>query len=758
MRKDRVRAKRTERGASTVGIALALGIVVVGLGIAVLMSTDTQVRLSFFDLKRVDSDWALRSSIKLVEEAWKRYIGIERVNATTFRGTVYEDVERYSRDQGLIDAITLAANNNDPNYSLLVLLYETLNTSVNPNTTAMPRSLIYQVDLTRDRPGFTNFRPNLDASDGIVFVAQQNNDGSITVINSVDNPDNDNDYDIIWNNIDNNGNRQFNAIITVTADGAPHYSSDNVFFVFPVKFELALTVRVQGGRDTVQKTVRGLGSCSFYVYRRSFAEYLIFSDIFTTESRGSIIIPRGFTYSGPVHTNTRFSFTGDPQGAIFNDWVSQVNKTAIFNGKEEPVEGSEERLSYNNCAPTFNKGFSKGVAAITPPTTADLGDIPGTVQAGAAAPTATGVYLRTTGKTWNTGDTLERGGIYIKGDVASLTLSQGERQQTYTITQHIRGTPSTTTTYYNTSDCTGTEYTTETSARRSKKVVQVTPVTGYVYTITSNYDTKRTTWRKDAIQQYTETVIIKYNRSSSFSPWIQYSWTNSNNPDPPVLVFVESKTYQGLIDVVKAENGQVETPQVAIYIDGALGENAVAGTTNTPAGLSGVLDKETELTICARGSVVIAGNTIYERSDANGEDPNDPTSPRLDKQGILGIISVTSKVYIDFPNPVGNPVYIDASIMAVNNSSDVSKRGVLTACDYQYNLNNPYIHLYGGVIQKYYGAVGQSGTPVMGYSRNFQYDPRLRTSPPPLYPRQSACRMQLENNTGDNTLQLAWNY
>lgn len=741
--------KRGERGFAAIAVVVAIGAIVTILGITILFSTDAQLRGSTLGMITQNSDWTVRSSIKLVEEAWRNYIGIERIDATTFQGTVYDDVERYSRDQGLIEAINRAQINNNPNFSLLILLYETMNDTVNLDTTTMPRALIYQVDLTRDKPGFTNYQDGIDASDGIVFVAQVNADGTTTAVRSVNNPDNDNDYDIVWNNI-GDGDRQFNAIITVTPNGLPDYSSDLVYFVFPVRFEVELTVRY---KDNVEKIVHGLGSCSFYVYRRSFSEYLVFSDIFTTENDTDIIIPRGFTYTGPVHTNTRFSFTSvDGQGAIFNDVVTQHEKQAIFNGRLEPLDSNGEwktRTEYNNCAPTFEKGFTKGVAEIPAPTVEDLGDIARGVLQGAPAPTEPGVYLTTVGDTLNTGDTLEKGGIYIKGNVTSLTLAQGDRTQTYNITQKgIRGATTTSAPMF--TDNNGNT-TTESKATR-KIITKTTPIKDFTYTITCNYRTNKTHWQK-VTSNYTETVTEVYTKNQG--KWRSTPSSTTTEYSQPVED-TEIKDYNNAIDVVEAPVGHEETPQAAIYIDGKLGEGK-AGTTNIPTGLSGTVDKETELTICAKESIVIAGDTIYERADGD-KGPDHPEEKRLAEQGILGIIAMTGKVYIDFPNPNNKSVNIDASIMAVNDSIDKSMRGVLTALDYQADLGNPFINLYGGVIQKYYGAVGQSSNPPTGYARNFRYDPRLKTSPPPLYPRQAACRMQLKNEVDSNTLQLVWDY
>ena len=46
--------------------------------------------------------------------------------------------------------------------------------------------------------------------------------------------------------------------------------------------------------------------------------------------------------------------------------------------------------------------------------------------------------------------------------------------------------------------------------------------------------------------------------------------------------------------------------------------------------------------------------------------------------------------------------------------------------------------VYGGIIQDERGPVGtfdgRSGTKLSGYSKNYSYDPRLITAPPPFMP------------------------
>jgi len=320
---------------SAIAVVFAIGAVVIAIGIAVLVSTDAQIRSSFLGQMKRDSDWTARAGVKLTEEAWIKYAALTPVPGVPnqYTGNILSAVRLLSREDQLDWFIA------DPQtrYSLVPFAFDWMVQTNHTNlvvTTEVTHPDTYQYQIDVRSPGTTD----------------TDNDGVV--------PYNPANQDLIWNSIDTGGTRQFNAVITVSPNGAPHQSTS--FYIFPVKFEIALTTKNTGLQDgrAVNRTVTGLGSCAYYLSRRSFAEYVMFANKFQTETGGSIQLPKDFTYGGPVHTNTSFYFTGNPS-THFLDVVTQVSQTAMFGSTTRKLDADKyiDSNQSNSVIPTFDKGF-----------------------------------------------------------------------------------------------------------------------------------------------------------------------------------------------------------------------------------------------------------------------------------------------------------------------------------------------------------------------------------------------------------------
>lgn len=153
-------------------------------------------------------------------------------------------------------------------------------------------------------------------------------------------------------------------------------------------------------------------------------------------------------------------------------------------------------------------------------------------------------------------------------------------------------------------------------------------------------------------------------------------WTNENMPLP--------------------ENG-------ALFVNG--GDLTVSGTLNG------------QLSMGTNRNIIIANNITY-----NSDPRANPNS--TDTLGLIAERDVIISRYAP------QDVEVDASIMALGNSFTVERwwrgpaKGTLT--------------VFGGIIQDYRGPVGtfnpRTNTKVSGYTKDYQYDARLMTNPPPFYP------------------------
>jgi len=155
------------------------------------------------------------------------------------------------------------------------------------------------------------------------------------------------------------------------------------------------------------------------------------------------------------------------------------------------------------------------------------------------------------------------------------------------------------------------------------------------------------------------------------------------------------------------KNPKWNNKNMALPANGALFVNN--GSLNISGALSG------RLTAGASGDINVMNNITYA---------NDPrTNPG--STDTLGLIS-EGDVVIDSSAP--NNLEIDASIMALNTSFMLE--------DWWQGGARGTLSVFGGIIQKERGPVGTfSGTTkVSGYSKDYNYDVRLLTSPPPFVP------------------------
>ncbi|MBN2564878.1 MAG: DUF4900 domain-containing protein [Candidatus Eisenbacteria bacterium] len=139
--------------------------------------------------------------------------------------------------------------------------------------------------------------------------------------------------------------------------------------------------------------------------------------------------------------------------------------------------------------------------------------------------------------------------------------------------------------------------------------------------------------------------------------------------------------------------------------------------------IKGVLDGQ--LTIGADGNIEIWDDVVYEGSTPGGGglDP--------DCDDVLGLVAAgASKGNIIIKDLPANHdgVEIHAVMMALQSRLEVENYNHLTFLD--------YIHLYGGIVQFSHEQIAQppNGIITSGYMRDYHYDFRALTLPPPFFP------------------------
>jgi hypothetical protein len=128
-----------------------------------------------------------------------------------------------------------------------------------------------------------------------------------------------------------------------------------------------------------------------------------------------------------------------------------------------------------------------------------------------------------------------------------------------------------------------------------------------------------------------------------------------------------------------------------------------------------------ELTIASRTNIRIIDDVTYWDSDAGGTPP--PGCPDM-----LGLVAGNNIRFADIP-PTTSNLKVNAVLMALNTSIEAENVDTRSACG--------TLTIWGGLIQKYRGIVckfDSSGNIVHGYAKDYHYDERVTSRPPPAFP------------------------
>ncbi len=151
--------------------------------------------------------------------------------------------------------------------------------------------------------------------------------------------------------------------------------------------------------------------------------------------------------------------------------------------------------------------------------------------------------------------------------------------------------------------------------------------------------------------------------------------------------------------------------------------------------ISGVLDGE--LTVASHQDIRIVDDITYEGSDASG-------APRANCDDLLGLVAERNVIFADTAANQ-NDLVVNAVLMALDTS--------ITAENYTMGPPRGTLTIWGGLIQKYRGAIGQfrRGQIIHGYQKDYHYDPRVTARTPPSYPLTGIYERTAWKETWDET-------
>lgn len=204
-------------------------------------------------------------------------------------------------------------------------------------------------------------------------------------------------------------------------------------------YDYSISATASAGNPPVSKTVKLLkGSFAVNVHLDNFAKYALFTSQHMMPSGTTVWFTANTNFSGPVATNTRFSFANNPSGH-FTEEVTQLQTSARFYNNGSPLL-LDANSNANKDVPIFDKGFERGHPMINLPSSVTQTDLKVQALGGTAEPGSNGVYVPNNG-------TALTGGIYVRGNQGQSSddavISMGidaNNNPAYTIT---RGTSTT---------------------------------------------------------------------------------------------------------------------------------------------------------------------------------------------------------------------------------------------------------------------------------------------------------------------------
>ncbi len=199
-------------------------------------------------------------------------------------------------------------------------------------------------------------------------------------------------------------------------------------------YNYSLSATANTVMPNVSKTINlQKGSCVVDVHLDNFAKYALFTSQHMTPSGGTVWFTANTNFSGPVATNTRFSFANNPSGHFTED-ITQLQSTARFYNNGSPVF-LDAAYNGNSDVPVFDKEFERSHALINLPSSVSQADLKTQALGGTAEPGASGIYIPNNGASVT-------GGIYVRGnqgqssDDAGISMSTDvNNNAVYAVTQ-----------------------------------------------------------------------------------------------------------------------------------------------------------------------------------------------------------------------------------------------------------------------------------------------------------------------------------
>jgi len=182
---------------------------------------------------------------------------------------------------------------------------------------------------------------------------------------------------------------------------------------FPFNYQIEATGSVSGITNTISLT----GDFTVRVQRDNFAKYALFTDHHTMENGGIVWFTDTTNFAGIIHTNERFSFSGDPAlnglAGIFDGLVTQhLSKGQFYNNGSAVLAAADYYVNPFTGwrdVPTFNVDYQREVAEIVLASSVQKQDLYEQALGAQTPSSGDGIYVANNG-------TALIGGIFVEGN------------------------------------------------------------------------------------------------------------------------------------------------------------------------------------------------------------------------------------------------------------------------------------------------------------------------------------------------------
>ncbi|MFZ5801183.1 MAG: DUF4900 domain-containing protein [Candidatus Omnitrophota bacterium] len=191
-------------------------------------------------------------------------------------------------------------------------------------------------------------------------------------------------------------------------------------------FPYTFTINALGTSSTARRRVLLTGDFTVRVQKDNFARYALFTNHHSMPSGTTVWFTNNTNFSGPLHTNERYSFAYNPSGT-FDGMVTQHILTArYFNGGSPVLRAADSNPPYD--VPIFNADFIRGANEINLESSVTQQDLMDQARAGDRSAVGNGIYLANNG-------TALTGGIFVKGDSTVQMTTDTNGDAKYIVTQ-----------------------------------------------------------------------------------------------------------------------------------------------------------------------------------------------------------------------------------------------------------------------------------------------------------------------------------